>query len=401
MSSREGTPPGGVTLCMVVHTRSGNLANALNSVNRIAERMVIVDAGGGGGQAVKHLASEYDALYLQVPADPDESALLNTALDHTESPWALFLHQQEVLHVNDPLLFGNSLENAAVNAYNIPIVHFNDPGNHFFKTRLIRTNRELRWEHTIYPSLVASLQRAADEMNLERPVVAVIPHAAIVSLGEPDSQEWELRDAIVRLEKELDRDPEAVRYWYYLAETATRLEEWDRANSAVEEGLTVMSRQPEAPYRDPQAVNGLIGMFCTALLVGKYYPEKTVESLWSIYENMEGDGRFSVPLGYLLQAIGRKEDAVFAQRQAVENFFRERWYHLSLEEGLFKPILLMWEIRFQDSREELLHSVVEIQSLLTRHRREIRPALQYVHDHNTALFTAIQEVLQTSLKKLG
>ncbi len=97
MSLPEGSPSAGVTLCMVVHTRSGNLASALHSVNRLAGQMVIVDAGGAGGQAVKHLVSEYDALYLQIPADPDESSLFNTALDYAKSPWALFLYQHEVL----------------------------------------------------------------------------------------------------------------------------------------------------------------------------------------------------------------------------------------------------------------------------------------------------------------
>ena len=46
---------------------------------------------------MKHLVSEYNALYLQIPADPDESSLFNTALDYAKSTWALFLYQQEVL----------------------------------------------------------------------------------------------------------------------------------------------------------------------------------------------------------------------------------------------------------------------------------------------------------------
>ncbi len=399
MSEPEGPPSGGVTMCMVVHTRSGNLANALHSVNQVASQMVVVDTGGGGGQTVRHLASEYDAIYLQVPADPDESALINTALDQATTPWALFLSQQEVLHADDPQAILEYLANTEAIAFDFPIIPFDEPSNHFFETRLIRTDRQIRWEYTISPSLTASLDRAAEKAQLEHPI-AVMPLAAIVSLGEPEPEEWELRDAIVRLERELDQDPQSTRYWYLLAKTASALKEWDRAHSAVEEGLNVVSRQPDAPQQEPYAVNGLIGMFCDALLTGQYYPEKTVESLWTIYSNMEGDGRFSISLGNLLLAVNREGDAIAAQHRAVGNFFNERRYHLSLEEGLFKPIFLAWEIEFRRSREDLLRSVIEFQTLLNRHQWRMRPLLQYVFNHNPPVFNAIQDILQQSLKKL-
>jgi len=396
-SGRPASP--GVTLCMVIHTRSGNLANALHSANRLAGQMVIVDAGGGGGSSVKHIASEYDAAYLQMPADPDESALLNAALDEVKSPWALFLHQQEVLHANDPQAVLDHLGNTEVIAFDFPIIRFNEPGNHYYETRLIRTDRQLRWDHTIFPSLTASLNRAAGEAMLKDPA-ALMPLAAIVSLGESAPEEWELRDAIIRLEQELDKNPQSTRYWYHLARTASELEEWDRAHSAVEEGLKVISKQLDTPHQDPQAVNGLIGMFCDFLLIGKYFPEKTVDSLWTIFSNMEGNGRFSVPLGHLLLELNREEDAIAAQLQAVNIFFHERRYYLTLEEGLFRPILLIWEIALRRTKEDLLRSVVEIQTLLNRHKYEMRPLLQYIHAKNQALFTAIQEILQKSLKKL-
>jgi len=399
MSEPEGPPSGGLTMCMVVHTRSGNLANALHSVNRVASQMVVVDAGGGGRQVVRHLASEYDAIYFQVSADPDESTLINTALDQVTTPWALFLHQQEVLHADDPQAILEYLANTEDIAFDFPIIPFDEPSNHFFETRLIRTDRQLRWEHAISPTLTTSLNRAAEKAQLERPL-AVMPLAAIISLGEPVPEEWELRDTIVRLERELDQDPQAIRYWYLLAKTASALKEQDRAHSAVEEGLNVVSRQPDAPRQEPYAVNGLIGMFCDALLAGQYHPEKTVESLLTIYNNMEGDGRFSVSIGNLMLAIDRESDAIAAQHRAVENFFNERRYHLSLEEGLFKPILLIWEIEFRHSREDLLRSVIEFQTLLNRHRWRMRPLLQYVYNRNLPLFNAIQEILQQSLKNL-
>ncbi|MFC1543391.1 hypothetical protein ACFL4K_02490 [Candidatus Neomarinimicrobiota bacterium] len=45
-------------------------------------------------------------------------------------------------------------------------------------------------------------------------------------------------------------------------------EEWDRAHSAVEEGLNVISKQPNAPQQEPDAMNGLFALLCDALLAG-------------------------------------------------------------------------------------------------------------------------------------
>ncbi|UCD39259.1 MAG: hypothetical protein JSW54_07235 [Fidelibacterota bacterium] len=399
MSEPGSSPSEGITLCMVLHSRNGNLANALHSVNPIVDQIVIVDAGGGGGQVVKHLASEYDAQYSQVPADPDESALLNVALEKVQSSWALFLHQQEVIHVDDPRTALEYLGNTGAIALDLPIVAFDEPGNHFFETRLVRTDKEIHWDHTIFPSLTGSLERIACDSEQEEST-AVMPKTAIVSLGEPEPEEWELRDTVIRLEKELDHDPNAIRYWHYLAETARALEEWDRAHSAVEEGLQVVSKYPDAPQHEPCAVNGLLGMFSEALLAGQHYPETTVESLLTIYNNMAGNGHFSVPLGHLLLAVNRENDAISVQRQAVGTFFQDRRYHLPMEIGLFKPVVLTWEIEAGRTHEALLRSVIEIQTVLSKHKHDMATLLQYAHRHNPALFSTIQDILQQSLHKL-
>ncbi len=388
---------GDITLCLVVHDRLGNLANVLHSMNRLTTEIVVVDAGRAGGQTVRHLSSEYDAQYYQVPADPDESALLNTALTKVSTPWALFLNQQEVLHAEDPQPILDRLRDTSAIAFDFPIIRFNEPSNHHFETRLIRTDRGFYWSHVIFPSLMVSSDQASAGDQLKWPV-NFMTGAAIVSLGDPELEEWELRDALVRIEQELDRNPDSVGYWYHLAETATRLKEWERAHSAVEAGLSVLSKKSDASGYEPFGVNGLIGMFCEDLLIGNYYPEKTVNSLWTIHDHMEADGRFSVPLGHLLLAINREEDAVAAQYKALDTFFNERQYYISLEKGLFKPALLVWKIASQHSNERLLRSVIEIQNKLNRHQYKMQTVLEYVYKHNQPLFFTIQTVLQENLK---
>ena len=206
MTEAAEPPLGDLTLCLVIHDRHGNLANVLQSVNRLASDMVVVDAGGGSGQSVKHLTSEYDAKYLLSPADPDESALLNKALREVDTTWALFLNQQEVLHTNDDHAFLANLDDPDALAYDLPIMHLSEPNNYHFETRLIRADAGIRWQHGVYPTLGESIEQVAERKALESPV-GLIPIAVVVSLGDPHPEEWELRDTLVRVERELDRNP--------------------------------------------------------------------------------------------------------------------------------------------------------------------------------------------------
>ena len=69
MTGAGGLPSEEITVCLVVSNRHGNLANALNSVNRLAVRIVVVDSGSGG-KSVAHLASEYDLV-----VDPEHASM--------------------------------------------------------------------------------------------------------------------------------------------------------------------------------------------------------------------------------------------------------------------------------------------------------------------------------------
>ncbi len=360
--------------------------------------MLVIEAREVGTQTVKHLASEYDAEYIHISDQNDEAALLNRSLKRAHTTWVLFLNPQEVLHMDDPVPVLKTIGNTEAIAFDFPVIRLAEPNNYHFATRLIRTDKNLRWHHTIYPTLDGSLNLAAEKFKLST-VTELMPLAAIVSLGEPDREERELQDMLARIEGELEEDPLSARYCYHLVKVARQLKAWQRAHQAVEEGLNVISRRADAALNEPDGVNGLIGMFCESMLMSKYYSKKTVDSLWTIFNNMASDGRFSVPFGRLLLATGRRGDAVTAQLVAIENFLNKRRYHLSLEDGLHSPALLIWEIEGAHSNHALLNSVIRVQTLLKRQQFDFQIVLKYIFDRNRALFSQLQEVLQASLKK--
>ena len=391
---------GDITLCLVVKHRTGNLANVLHSVNRLVSRMVVLEAVGQGTKTVQHLASEYDADYLHVPPNPDHAFLLNRVLDRVDTIWALFLNQPEVLHLDDQQTLLKILGNTEAIAFDFPIIRLSEPDNHHFETRLIRSDRGIRWQHAIYPTLVDSLQLAGQQLQ-QPPVTEIMPTVAVVSLGEPRPEERELQEALDSIEEELNRDPKSIRYWYHLAQVARQLQDWPKSHDAVEEGLNVISRQADTAFAEPDAANGLIGMFCEALLSGQFQPDKTVQSLWTIFNNMVSDGRFSLPLGRLLLSTGQRKEAISAQLAAMETFFSQRKYHLSLENGLFRPALFIWEVEAGHGSRALLTSVVNVQTILKPQNFNFQLVLEYVFEQNRDLFARLQQVLQRSLRAKG
>ena len=99
----------------------------------------------------------------------------------------------------------------------------------------------------------------------------------------------------------------------------------------------------------------------------------------------------------MLLAVNRDDDAIAAQHKVLDTFFHERQYYISLEEGLFKPALLVWKIASQHSNEHLLRSVIKIQNMLHRRQYKLQAVLEYVLKHNQPLFFTIQTILQKSL----
>ena len=391
---------GDITLCLVVKRRTGNLANVLNSVNRLVSRMVVLEVSEQSTKTVRHLVSEYDADYLNVLPNPDDAFLLNRVLKRVHTTWALFLNQPEVLHLDDQRTLLGILGNSKAIAFDLPIIRLSEPNNYHFETRLIRTAKGLQWHHSIYPTLDSSLHQAGEQFQLTR-VSEIMPMVAVVSLGEPDLEEGEWQEMQARIREELKQDPDSTRYWYHSARVSHKLQDWQKKHDAVEEGLNVVGRHADAVFNESNAVNGLFGMFCENMLSGQFQPEKTVNSLWTIFSNMASDGRFSLPLGRLLLSRGQRKEALSAQLAAMETFFSQRRYHLSLEDGLYRPALFIWETEAVRGSRALLSSVVKVQTILKRHQFNFQAVLEYVYEHNRDLFSRVHRILQRSLRAEG
>ena len=65
----------------------------------------------------------------------------------------------------------------------------------------------------------------------------------------------------------------------------------------------------------------------------------------------------------------------------METLFSPRRYHLSLEDGLYRPALFIWAPEAVRGRRALLSSVVKVQTILKRHQFNFQAVLEYVYEH--------------------
>ncbi len=385
-----------ITLCLVVHSRMGNLANALGSVREIADAITVLEVGDHHGDRVRHLSSEFDAQYIQVPENIDEDFGLNTALDTVHDGWALLLHHEEIFQSIRVAEMKSLMAETDAIAFDLPVFHFKEPSNYHFETRLVRVNEGIRWDFPVRPTLDESIRRISIEKN-RTDLLGLTNHSGIISLGKPEQTEDKLKEQIRQITGVMEDFPNSIQYWYYLAQMATLLEDWDLAHDTVEKGLAAFKDRAGSAKKFPEAVNGLVGMFCTYMAKGEQSLEKTVDSLLVISTHMESDGRMSLPLGHILVRQGRISDAMEIQYRALDTFFSNRRYFLHIEDGLFKPMWLLWKLAWQQSSADLLKHVIKIQMLLTKKNFEFSNLLMYIYKNDSQLFEAIHRVTSNSI----
>ncbi len=385
-----------ITLCLVVHSRMGNLANALGSVGDLADAIIVVEVGNHHSDRVRHLSSEFDAQYIQVPDNIDQDFGLNAALSNVHDGWVFLLHHEEIFQSSRVTEMKKMMAKTDAIAFDLPVFDYKEPSNYYLETRLIRAEEGIKWDFPIRPTLDESIKRISNERN-RTDLLGLITHSGIISLGKPEQTEGKLREQIRQISVVLEDSPDSLQYWYYLAEAATFLEDWDLAHGTVEKGLAAFMGKSGSAKKYPEAVNGLVGMFCTYMAKGEKSMEKTVDSLLVINNHMDSDGRMSLPLGYMLMGLGRISDAMEMQYRALDTFFISRRYFLPIDDGLFKPLWLLLTMAWQQSSSDLLKHVIKVQMILKKKNFEFPNLLMYIYKNDSPLFEAIHRVTSNSI----
>ena len=147
--ARRGEETISITLCMIVKNEEASLARCLDSVNGIADEIVIVDTGST--DRTRQIASRYTDRIVDFEWVDDFAAARNYAFDQAKSEYILWLDADDVFEPEDRaklIALKRSLDpdvDSVTMDYNLSFTADGKVAYNLRRNRLVRRDRQFRW----------------------------------------------------------------------------------------------------------------------------------------------------------------------------------------------------------------------------------------------------------------
>ncbi|WP_254438342.1 glycosyltransferase [Paenibacillus sp. DCT19] len=149
-----------ITLCMIVKNEENSLARCLDSVNGIADEVVIVDTGST--DRTRQIAARYTEHIIDFEWVDDFAAARNFAFDQATSEYILWLDADDVFEPQDRaklIALKRSLDPAVDSVtmnYNLSFTADGQVAYSLRRNRLVRRDRHFRWIGAVHEYLEVS-----------------------------------------------------------------------------------------------------------------------------------------------------------------------------------------------------------------------------------------------------
>lgn len=157
---RRGKEAISITLCMIVKNEEASLARCLDSVNGIADEIVIVDTGST--DRTRQIASRYTDCIFEFEWVDDFAAARNFAFDQASCEYILWLDADDVFEAVDRaklITLKRSLDPAVDSVtmdYNLSFTPEGRVAYSLRRNRLVRRDRHFRWIGAVHEYLDAA-----------------------------------------------------------------------------------------------------------------------------------------------------------------------------------------------------------------------------------------------------
>jgi len=229
--------PPRLSLCMIVKDEETQLARCLDSVQGVADQLVVVDTGSS--DSTVQIANRYGAKVVYHAWDGSFSSARNVSLDHADGEWVLILDADERLTFGERLLRGLDLADESVESFMLPLVNF--VGERAYEeavtapsVRMFRNRPEYRFTRALHEQIMPVIQSIRPEAGCVY-LDAPIEHFGYLNAVVHDKDKIARNLTIARAE--VDRDPHDAFAWYNLAQEHFRLCQWDDAIYAYQQAF--------------------------------------------------------------------------------------------------------------------------------------------------------------------
>lgn len=204
-----------VSICMIVRNEEAILPEALQSVNGLADEIVIVDTGSEDGTA--EVAREFGAHWIEGGDRYHKSEARNMAIDAANGDWIVILDADE--RIADPEGLREHLKRTNADAIYIRLAFMNGD-------RQSLSYQQMRiWRRGMY-----RYKYRAHEVPVPTNGWGKIEHTDFVwEHRPPTNRTWKSDYTLKRLRMDVEENPGDARPVYYLARQLMYCEEWQES----------------------------------------------------------------------------------------------------------------------------------------------------------------------------
>ena len=236
-----------LSLCMIVRDEAQNIARCLNSVQGVADEIVIVDTGSTDDTVA--LCEAMGARVWQQPWQDDFSRARNAALDRANGEWIFVLDADDEVDPRDRLKIRPLLDDSSADAYFFVTENWvgslEDPLSiRYAQIRLFRNRIDFRYEGVIH-EIIPALSEARSKMIPIR-----IIHRGY--LNEEVTNRNKINRNITLLEKSLSKRPKDPWLNYYLGNEMLRADHPYKADQRYSDALQYLQHEvwiPDLPLK--------------------------------------------------------------------------------------------------------------------------------------------------------
>jgi len=232
-----------ISAALIVKDEASHLAACLQSLESLADEIVVVDTGSSDDSCQIAMAS--GARLFDYRWRDDFSAARNYALDQAEGDWILYIDADERLRRYDRASLEVELSNSLLCACTVRF-HPRTGFTAYREHRLFRHESDIRFQGAIHETILPSL----DNMVTQHHRVVGASGLTIDHLGYDGDQSRKLERNLKLLVKQLQVDPDRIYLWWHLGVVHLQMGERAEAESAWRRGIEIGRRSlvagPEA-----------------------------------------------------------------------------------------------------------------------------------------------------------
>lgn len=217
-----------ISACVITKNEESNIAACLNSVQRIADEMVVVDTGSSDNTIA--IARQCGAIVYSFEWKNDFAAAKNFAIEQAIGDWIIFLDADEFFSEESSIYVGQylmQLEKQAVDAVmcqliNIDVDYNNRIKDSFATIRIFRNKPEIRYKNAIHEELIHKSRKLQ--------VAMLTDELKIYHTGySTNIVERKLQRNLEIILAEIEKNGDEKKYYRYLCDCYHGLKEYEKA----------------------------------------------------------------------------------------------------------------------------------------------------------------------------